>query len=386
MNWSAIRQDLSKSSLRDKVIAIGFIPLVIIGLVLGIYLSLSLYHYNSVVSLQTDTTIVPVLGNNSWSSLHGVNYAWGVLGIQCCADPPATDFPIMHSLGFNLIRVPLSWNVYEQDPSAYIGYLNQVANEADSLGMRVVYDAHGGQPWPSLFFPSSMQSGYSSIETFSTALWTRSLTYNGQDAWTAEWNDFWVPVIQTVDSHSSTFGYEIMNEPNPGTAPLSDMQAYNQFIADHLQAVSSKYIVFMGPYVSLSTSADEQVAPTGVDRLVMDAHCYIGTSTNPGPCAQNGGLQQNLVNVASVGTTLGIHIWIGEWAVCNPAGCTVTQSQARSIIMGYLSQFEQNDFANTYWVWKCDTNSATVGQTDLLTAYPGCNTYWLDTQLSQAEG
>ncbi|MDH2902157.1 MAG: cellulase family glycosylhydrolase [archaeon] len=372
---------------RRKIIAMGFITLVIIGAVFGVYLTLSLFHNNGVQKgPPIPTEINASFGNISWPSLHGVNYAWGALGIQCCANPPSTDFPIMHALGFDLIRVPLSWNAYEENQTAYIGYLNQVANEADSLGIYVVYDAHGGQPWPSLFFPSSMQTGYSSIEAFSTALWTRSLTYNGQDAWTAEWNDFWVPVIQTVDSHPSTLGYEIMNEPNPGTAPLSALQAYNQFIADHIQAISNKYIVFMGPYVSLSAGSDEKVAPTGITKLVMDAHCYIGTSSSPGPCAQNGGIQQNLANVASVGEALGIHIWIGEWAVCNPGGCTVSQSQGGSIIKQYVSQFKQDYFANTYWVWKCDTNSATVGQTDLLTAYPGCNTYWLDTQLSQAEG
>lgn len=363
--------------------------ILVIGVVFGVYLGTSLSWSRSNNTPNSNVTSVGqnISGNFSWSLLFGANYAWGPLGIQCCANPPATDFPIMHSLGFNLIRVPLSWNVYEQNPSAYMGYLNQVANEADALGMHILYDAHtsGSNAEPGFFFPSSLSSQYGNGSSFFYAWWTQQVSYNGQPGWNAVWNDFWTPVIQTVNSHPSTMGYEIENEPHPDGANLSDLQAYNQFIANHMQAITNKYVVFMGPYVSLDTLSDGLVAPTGITNLVMDVHCYIGTSTQPDACAQNGGIKQNLASVSNLEKSLGIHILIGEWAVCNPGGCTVTQSQASSIIQQYVTQFRQYGFANTYWVWKCDTDSATVGQTDLLTAYPGCNTYWLDTELSQAK-
>jgi hypothetical protein len=320
-----------------------------------------------------------------WSSLHGADYLWGALGILCCANPPSTDFPIMQSLGFNLLRVPLSWNAYQQNPSAYTGYLNQVADEADALGMYIIYDAHtnGGNEEPGYFFPLSLESQYGSGNSFFSAWWTKQVSYNGEPGWNAVWDDFWAPVIQTVNLHPSTLGYEIDNEPRPDNAPLSDLQAYNQFISNHIQAVSSKYIVFMGPFVGLVPSSDEQVAPTGITNLVMDAHCYIGS--NGDGCSENGGIQQNLANVANVGSSLGIHVLIGEWAVCDPSPCTATQAQASSTIQEYVSQFKKYGLANAYWSWKSSDNPSIGGQIDLLTHYPQVSTYWLDSLLSQNE-
>jgi hypothetical protein len=155
----------------------------------------------------------------------------------------------------------------------------QVANEADNLGMQVVYDAHArGNLEPKWFFPKSLVLSYGTGASFYDAWWTDNVTYNGTTGWQAEWLDFWVPVLRTVDSHISTLGYEIMNEPHPDGEPLRDLQKFNQFMANDLQSSTGKTIVFMGPYVSLVPSSDIEVAPKHIANLVMDAHCYIAQS------------------------------------------------------------------------------------------------------------
>jgi Cellulase (glycosyl hydrolase family 5) len=388
-------------------IAAILIGLIIIGLVSGLG-ALSPYFGKtpsttgtSSAQMTTSSSVVPpflqsisssTVTSVLWSSLHGVDYAWFPLGQQCCSNGPAVDFPIIKSLGFNLIRLPLSWNTFEENPSAYIGYLTQVANEADSLGMHVIYDAHTNANTANLvnasqtsgvggaFFPVSLFSTYGTGNAFFYAWWTGNVTYNGEPGWNALWSDFWVPIVQAVNSHPSTLGYEIENEPNPGYTNYSytqSFQSFNQFMANHLQSMTNKYIVFMGPFEGLSPSADEQVAPKGIAHLVMDAHCYISES-----CSN---LPTDLAEVASVGSSLGIPIWIGEWAVCTPNCYPSSQSVSASIVQEYVSAFKQYGFANTYWMWKCASDLSLLGATDLLGPYPACQTNWLDTQISQAE-
>jgi hypothetical protein len=309
------------------------------------------------------------------SGLHGVDYTWGPLGIQCCAPSPSEAFPAIQSLGFNLIRVPISWNAYEQNSSAYIGYLNQVATEADSLGMYIVYDAHscgGTNCEPGFFYPSSLRSQYSNNSAFFSAWWTQKVEYDGQPGWEALWDDFWMPVVQTVDSHSSTFGYELENEPFLFKSSILNFQQFNQYVASHVRSVSSKYIVFMAPGEGLNAAYDEEGAPTGITGLVLDAHCYISQSN----CSD---ISSKLSALSTFQKNTGIPVWVGEWAVYS--GCCISESQSESIVQEYVSLFKKYDFANTYWAWLCKSKVAD----NALLAPPSCSTFWLDTQISQAE-
>lgn len=310
-----------------------------------------------------------------WSSLKGVNYIWSSLGIEDGSLTPATTFPTIAGFGWDLIRVPVSWQAYLANPSSYTGYLQQVASQANSNGIYVIYDFHAGGTYNTgKAFPSSLLSQYSDDNTFYAAWWTNQVNFNGQTGWSAIWNTFWKPLVQAVDSQSSTLGYEIMNEPPMVSGMTSaNMQQYNTYIAQQIRTISSKTIVFMGPYSCVGcgkitgSAPILSVAPTGTSNIAIDAHEYSSSSISSDFSAWQTASQQ-------LG---GIPVWIGEWAVCN--GCTMSQSQAQSTIQSYENAFHQYNFANTYWMWSCGTT-----QINLLDS--SCQTYWIDTLIQQAQG
>jgi hypothetical protein len=223
----------------------------------------------------------------NWASLHGVNYLWApyLVGWNPQTLDPATSFPQMKANGWNLIRVAISWTRVIQNQSAYVSALKEVANEADANGLYVIYnnEVSVGTGWPDCVF-----SQYSTPTNFYAAWWANQVICNGDNnpsengvnGWQASWNQFWIPTIQTVDSHVSTLGYEIMNEP-PVAPSGETQQTFNQWFYNQVRTVSSKAVVFDPPYGNpgggggpiKGTQAAQNVMPNG-NGLVLDYHDY----------------------------------------------------------------------------------------------------------------
>ena len=142
------------------------------------------------------------------------------------------SFNILSQAGMNHVRYTLYWEGYIANPTAFINELQMVANAADKYGIKVLYDNHQfhassylnpqrGNGFPSAIFEGdpkfSFGSGgspkYQSANLWWTDWWNRSLKdVNGQDGWLLLL-DFLKRVVNTVDNHESTLGYEILSEP-----------------------------------------------------------------------------------------------------------------------------------------------------------------------------
>ena len=313
----------------------------------------------------------------NWGALKGTNYIWGPLGISGSNTPnPNIAFPQMKSFGWNLIRLPISWVAMLANPSQYSQTLQQVATQADVNGIYVIYDFHQIEGWSTQVWPSTLLNQYSNYNTFMTAWWNNQATLNGQSGWNAQMSTFWNQVVSAVKSYPSTLGYEIMNEP-PMVSGMTyaNMQQYNQFIANALSPMipSNQYIFFMGPYSQpgggkiTGSSPIEQVAPIGIANLALDGHQY-----------QSSGILTSFTDFNTAAQNLKLSgVVIGEWATCG--GCTMTESTALPIVQSYESTFRQYGFANSYWGYWCGTTMVNLLDSN-------CNSYWLDSDIEQAQG
>ena len=329
--------------------------------------------------------------NPSWSNLRGADYQPKALcgcNVGSLA-PPTSSFSEIRSNGWNLIKVYLSWNAYVNNTPAFMSSLNDVANSAESQGIYVIYTmgATANSPCNDNVWPCAMYANYGGTgptPQFWNALWANQIMYDGTDSWTAQWNSFWLPIINAVDSNPSTLGYEILNEPqNPGGAPLSQLQNYNQFFAQKMRLAiqSSHYVMFMAPCpacgYNLNSSTPISVAPTGISNLAIDFHNYADYSSvdQAGPY---------FAMYSQVSQQLNIPVLIGEWAVCgisSPDTCaSMSQSAAGPVVQAYENYFHQYGFANTYFDWECGS-----GYWGLLQKTT-CNQYWLDTDIVSSQG
>ena len=86
---------------------------------------------------------------------------------------------------------------------------------------------------------------YQSAKVWWHDLWSRSIKdTNGTDAWTRQAN-FLKTIVNAVDKHPSTLGYEILNEPQVHYSDEWQMIGnYNTFITNELRSLTQKTIFF----------------------------------------------------------------------------------------------------------------------------------------------
>ncbi len=326
----------------------------------------------------------------NWSSLRGADYLWYPLGsMGGNSSAPNVSFPMMKALGWNFIRVPLSWSTYLDNPSADSSYLNQVATEADRNGIYVIYDAHaGGQINTQNFFPVALlqqYNGSNQYDRFYYAWWSNSVVYNGQGGWQYMFDSFWIPVIQATSSHKSTLGYELMNEPHLGpNTTLVQMQMFNTYMASSIRPITNKWIFFMQPYCSAPgvCSRDNEskitgVAPLNVSGIAIDQHEYNYSD-----------IPYEFSTVSNASHLLGnIPVIIGEWAVCQPrkGDCNISQAEAIYMIGTYEAAFKKYGFPNSYWSWRCFEGNQSNPNILQSLLNQSCATYWLDSEISKLQ-
>jgi hypothetical protein len=343
------------------------------------------------------------LGSSSpppFSSLGGVDYQPDTL-CSCPSGsiaPPISTFPMLHQSGWNLIKVYLGWNTLESDPT-YVNTLEQIASEAQSNGLYVIYTLGDGNQgtgancnntvWPCGVVGSYCSTTLNQCETaqFWNDLWSDSIQYEGTDIWSAEWQHFWTPIINATESNPSTLGYELMNEPrNKGGAPLSEIQKYNQFFATRISSVikSNQVVIFMGTCPScgydLNATVPETEAPTGIYNLAIDFHDYLG---QPSVSQQD----QYFAYYSNVGKYLHVPVLIGEWGACSldqtcdPNGVPISQTQATQNIQTAESNFQQYGFANTYFAWQVANDVSPNGGNLLKLLNQNQQEYWVDSAI-----
>jgi Cellulase (glycosyl hydrolase family 5) len=177
------------------------------------------------------------------------------------------SFKAISKAGMNLVRYLLYWEAYEKNPSLFIKELDTVANTADKWGLKVIYDndqyhtsswlePDRGYGFPSSLFEDNPKydygggggvegNGSEGAKVWWTDWWNRSIKDgNGNDGWILQLG-FLKKIINTVNKHNSTIGYEILNEPQIYSVDQWEkIGKYNTFIVDQLRKVTQKIILF----------------------------------------------------------------------------------------------------------------------------------------------
>jgi len=279
------------------------------------------------------------------------------------------------------VRYRFYWESYERDPIAFLEELEVVANTADKYGIKVIYDNHqfhtsswlgNGTGIPAYFFndPSLYKQGsggatkYSSAQTWWTKWWDRAIkSSDGKDGWTLQ-AEFLRKIVETVDDHPSTLGYEILSEPQiHNKDQWVKIGKYNNFITQQLRKVTDKNIIY-SINVPLDTKGLIEVngenmaklAPEDKKNIVMKMSLYGLPSLK----YQSEKLELYL-NASKI---TGIPLYIGEWnnvkrtAMTNEEGKKIWKIDANR---SDINQDEANTIVETfedlgvwgmaYWEW-----------------------------------
>jgi len=320
-----------------------------------------------------------------------------VEGVPVCT----LDLPQMRPLGYNVVRLNLSWSLLEPQPSVidatYLDRIAQVVGWARAQGVYVVLDMHQ-DAWSKYVFTPPGQTcppplggirGYDGAPQWASVHATPACAIHGtreldaavQEDFQRLWSDTAGPdgvglqehyahvmlaLAQRFASDPTVAGYEIMNEPSPGfVAPdASDASELFPFYAKVINTVTAglptfRQLFFIEPDVARDLSDQRTVfvpwsAYSAYPNVVYAPHIYSGVFTidaelnAPNPTIFSPG--QGYANAIADTKALGLPIWVGEFG-CDP-------SEDNTLLEQYYAQQDVLGLGGALWLWKENANDA----------------------------
>jgi endoglycosylceramidase len=252
--------------------------------------------------------------------MHGANLVYKVAPFYPAAGPfGRSDAAFLRSLGFTAVRVGVLWEALEPRPGIYDdAYLNRIANTVDLLrryGIVSLLDFHqdqynekflgegfptwsvqdDGLPNPPIAFPAGYETNPAVQRAFQN-FWADKPGPRGvglQERYAAAW----AHVAKRFRGNRSVLGYEIMNEPFPGSdylscispgCPASDAEltSLEHKVDRAIRSQDARTLVFYEPYVTFNFGYPDGVGALGDPRAVFAWHDYC-LAPSPNGCASN---------------------------------------------------------------------------------------------------
>src|SRR5919199_115207 len=295
------------------------------------------------------------------------------------------SFRLISQAGMNHVRYLFYWESYERNPSLFMNELSTVANTADKWGIKVLYDNHQwhtsswfesrGTGFPSFLFENNSaykkggggNTNDKSAKVWWTDWWNRSIKdTNGADGWTLQAN-FLKKIVNAVDKHPSTLGYEILSEPHVDSIDEWDKVGnFNTFMTDELRKVTQKIIAYSqqvpasinAPKISVRPENQAKMVPANKTNVVFKISLY-GVPTDPYHEAR-------LAVLIKAGKLAGVPLYVGEWNnvereksegvfKINPKKSDITQSEVNLFVQTFK---KLNVWGWNYWQWNFQTNKS----------------------------
>jgi Cellulase (glycosyl hydrolase family 5) len=243
------------------------------------------------------------------------------------------SFKIIKDGGMNHVRYVYYWESFVKNPTAFINELKFAASLADKYGLKVIYDNHQfhtsswlnpqrGTGFPSFLFQNNSEYAYGSgggpkypsAVAWWTDWWSREITgTNGTDGWNLQ-AQFLKKVVNTVDSHPSTVGYEILSEPQVHSADQWEkIGKYNTLMTNEMRNVTKKHIIY-SMTIPVDLKSNIGVNATNLAKMTPENKTNTIFKFSIYGLPSPGSYQEERLNMfISTGNLSGVPVYIGEW-------------------------------------------------------------------------
>jgi len=307
------------------------------------------------------------------------------------------SFKMISEAGLNHVRFLFYWESYEKNPQLFMKEIESIANAADKWGIKVIYDNHQwhtsswlerkGTGFPTLLFANNSEytkggggnTPDPAAKLFWADWWSRSVKDSqGRDGWTLM-ADFLKKIVNVVDNHPSTLGYEILSEPHVDkVSQWSQLGEFNTFMVGELRNATQKTIAYSmnvpvdlkGP-INLTPENLAKMAPSDKQNVVFKISVY-------GVPDRDAYQKERFDTFLKTRDLTGIPLYIGEWNnvvrtpgeggvfKINPGASQLTVDNADKI----LAAFKKAGVWDTAF-WKWDYKSADTASFNLITVNNG---------------
>jgi endoglycosylceramidase len=314
-------------------------------------------------------------------NLHGINmvykrppYAPDAVGFG------DDDAAFLAAEGFNVVRLGVIYAAVEPSPGVYDdAYLDRIRATVDTLaahGIVALLDFHQdmynerfqGEGWPDWAvmddgLPAQPASGFPNNYLLMPALQhAYDHFFNNDGGLQDHYAAAWAHVAQRFKDAPNLLGYELLNEPWPGTTwqdcanpvgcPANDakLEAFDRRVLAAIRAVDPRTLVWHEPFVLFNQGGGTTVKALGDPSVGFAFHDYCLAAEQPASeaaCATSDDLvfQHAVDRVASTKEAL----------LLNEFGAT----DARSVLMPMVERADKNMVSWTEWHY-CGCNDPTT--------------------------
>ena len=299
------------------------------------------------------------------------------------------SFRIISEAGMNHVRYTLYWEAYVVNSTSFMNELQTVANTADKYGIKVIYDNHQFHtssylnPQRGNGFPSSLVEGdpkfsygaggspkYETAKLWWTDWWNRSIRdVNGTDGWVLMLG-FLQKIVNAIDSHPSTLGYEILSEPQVHSSDQWEkIGTFNSFMVNELRKITQKTLVYsmnipvdLKSQIGVNPTNLAEMAPANKTNVVFKVSLY----GLPEPDTYQGDRLAIFLRTSEITQ---VPLYIGEWNNVlreatideegqrvfniNPERSDISQEEANLIVQTFK---DIGAWGMAYWQWRLQTH------------------------------
>lgn len=306
------------------------------------------------------------------------------------------DFAGMERMGFNVIRLALSWSALEPSPgtydATYLAKIDWAVATAAKHGLRTVLDMHqdawgkgvqadqgatcrngspmhgwdGAPAWADRFdgAPKCEFTGRDISPAVSRAF---TNLYQDRDGIQTHLVNTWAMLAKRFAADPMVAGYDLLNEPGFGEAPpITSGVLLGRFYDRTIKAIREAerdgfpHLVFFEPSVLWSGLGFEVSVPKDFtdDRLIVFApHLYNESITiDRGTGVTITSIERGFDLAAKAAKAYGAGLWSGEWGWFG--------DPAEAPIKRYTAQEDKNRIGGAFWVWKQSCGDAHAGAED----------------------
>jgi Cellulase (glycosyl hydrolase family 5) len=315
------------------------------------------------------------------SKLIGINfhgYGCAVYQNRYTPSPPQNyiedSFEIFAENGITCVRVIFYWESWELDATQCCLELNEISKAADKYGIMCIYDNHQWEcsSWIGcgIGMPNSVMSryydrkagnhvpDYCTKKDFWTKWWNRRVeTVNGIEGWDAQL-DYFINIVELLKNHKSTFGFEILNEPEVyNIFDYRKVRLYHDYMIKGLRRITDKPLLFCWalPHGGVVDTPILQAlaSPTLKDNIIYDGHSYPPSLSR-------------MIYFRMVTLLMGnIPLYIGEFNSGFTNSATVTQEQLSEYVKRFR-RFRTHGWAIWRWSYIQDQNIPAFNLTQII--------------------
>jgi len=296
------------------------------------------------------------------------------------------DYSRIASWGFNVVRLPIAWNLIEAQPgkydTTYLSHVDQDIQWAKKYGVYIILDMHQ-YGWSSYFtyfdsyhtagVPSWSVSGYPNTDEGEAQakadFWNNKGPNGAQPSSTNpsmqdRFAQMWKFVANRYANETTIAGYDLLNEPtvytmngttafDPLTMRTQTLPAFYDSIIDTIRTVDGNHMIFWEPAGIHPLVITSPIRPN----LVYSPHYpgYLKHMTESGYDGNKTGLDESFGNeVTMQSAKWNQPVFVGEW------GLSFDAPNATQYILDFADLVNRYSVGGSWWSYGMPGNEMSL--------------------------